>query len=170
MKKTIQVLNGLVRQGLLEGYAVGGAVATLFYMEPTLTYDLDVFVFLPPSREKLLSLAPIYEALKTQGYQARQEHVVIEGVPVQLIPAYNRLVEEAVKEAKTVRYQGVKTRVLLAEHLAAIMLQTARPKDQARLAQLLEGVSMNRGRLEKVLERHGLSERWRQFKRRFRED
>ena len=167
MKKTLRVLNELEKKGIIQRYAMGGAVASLFYMEPVLTYDLDVFVFLHSPKGKLLSLAPIYECLRGKGYTAVREHVVIEGVPVQFIPAYNALVEEAVKEAKTVRYQGIRVRVLLPEHLVAIMLQTFRPKDRSRIPQFLEEAKLNRARLSGILGRHGLKERWDQLTKGF---
>jgi hypothetical protein len=35
-----------------------------FYTEPVLTFDLDVFVLISASTGKLVSLTPIYEALR----------------------------------------------------------------------------------------------------------
>ena len=140
MEKTLKVLNELERKRVIEKYAIGGGIATLFYMEPVLTYDLDVFVFLSQTQSGLIIVSPIYEYLRRKGYKTHREHIVIEGVPVQFIPAYNELVEEAVKEAREIRYKKTKTRVLRVEHLLAIMLQTNRSKDKTRMAQLLEEV------------------------------
>src|SRR5512139_2258433 len=47
MDKTLQVLNGLERDGVILRYAIGGAMAATFYAEPVLTFDLDIFVLLP---------------------------------------------------------------------------------------------------------------------------
>ena len=69
-------------------------MAATFYAEPTLTFDLDVFVLLQPSKSGLVSLSPIYEALRARGYGEERDCVLIEGVPVQFLPAYNALVEE----------------------------------------------------------------------------
>ena len=44
MKRTLQVLNELERDGIVERYAIGGAMGATFYVEPLLTFDLDVFV------------------------------------------------------------------------------------------------------------------------------
>jgi hypothetical protein len=41
-----RVLIEMRRDGVVADYAVGGAMAILFYAEPTRTYDLDVFVVL----------------------------------------------------------------------------------------------------------------------------
>lgn len=51
-------------------------------------------------------------------------------MPVQFIPAYNYLIEDAIKGANEVNCEDVKTKVVGLEHLLAIMLQTNRPKDR----------------------------------------
>jgi hypothetical protein len=167
MEKTIKVINELGRKGIIEKYAIGGGIAVVFYVEPVLTYDLDVFVFLPQTGDRIISVSPIYEFLRKKGYQAHQEHALIEGVPVQFIPVYNDLVEEAVKEAREIKYGRTKTWVVRAEHLLAIMLQTYRPKDKARMTQLLEEGEIDPHYLSEILGRHGLHKKWDEFKRRF---
>jgi hypothetical protein len=52
---------------------------------------------------------------------------------VQFLPVYNALTEEALAHAAQVMFGTTPTRVLSAEYLSAIMLQTGRPKDHARL-------------------------------------
>lgn len=165
MEETLKVLNELESKGLVQRYAIGGAMAAIFYIEPVLTYDMDVFVFLPPSKSKLTSLSPIYRFLKEKGYREDKEHVGVEGIPVQFIPAYNPLVEEAVEQAKQVSYKGVNTRVLRPEHLLAIMLETNRPKDRARMTLFLEEAEIDSDKLAKVIQRHGLSRKWELFKK-----
>jgi hypothetical protein len=124
MKRTLQVLNELERDGVVECYAIGGAMAATFYVEPLLTFDLDVFVILPQDAGNLLSLAPLYGELRSRGYVEEGECVLIEGVPVQFVPAYNALLEEALREARETLYEEVSARVVRAEHLIAICLQT----------------------------------------------
>lgn len=41
MEKTIEVLNALVERHIIERYAIGGAMAAMFYAEPVLTCDSD---------------------------------------------------------------------------------------------------------------------------------
>ncbi len=57
MDKTLQVLNGLVAEGVLSRYAIGGAMGATFYVEPVLTFDLDIFVVLPQTSAGLYTLA-----------------------------------------------------------------------------------------------------------------
>ena len=51
MEATIKVLNALVADGVVEKYAIGGAVAAAFWLEPFFTEDLDIFVALPATAE-----------------------------------------------------------------------------------------------------------------------
>lgn len=170
MEKTLKVINDLERLGIIERYAMGGGMAVLYYVEPVLTYDLDVFVFLPREKgrkEVLITLEPIYKELKGRGYRVDREHILVEGVPVQFLPAYNPLVEEAVSEARSVRYGKVGSRVVRVEHLIAILLQTGRPKDEARILQLREEAKIDGRRLTGILARHGLKQRWAAFSKRY---
>src|SRR5438132_13104428 len=123
MKRTLEVLNEIVRAGLIEDYAIGRAMAAAFYTEPLLTFDLDVFVALSREGEPMKPLSPLYEALRTKGYTEEAECIMIEGVPVQFLPAYNALVQEALREARQTAYEDVPTRFLRIEHLIAICIQ-----------------------------------------------
>jgi hypothetical protein len=160
VKRTLEVLNDSEKEGVISRYAIGGAMAATFYTEPVLTFDLDVFVLLEPSTGGLLSLTPLYDSLRARGYREEQETVLIEGVPVQFLPAYNSLIEEAVTKAKEVDYEGVPTRVVRAEHLVAICLQTGRAKDRARVEILREQAALDPNVLADVLKRHQLEEKW----------
>lgn len=135
-------------------------MAAVFYMEPILTFDLDVFVLLPASAEPLVSLAPLYDALRRRGYAEEQDHVNIEGVPVQFLPVFNRLSEEALENAQDTRYEATPTRVLRPEHLVAIMLETGRDKDRQRLTVFLNQARIDRSALLDIVQRHGLEARW----------
>jgi hypothetical protein len=66
MEKTLKVLNTLEHDGVIEKYAIGGAMGATFYIEPVLTFDLDIFVVLP-QKGALLTRAPLYEALRMKG-------------------------------------------------------------------------------------------------------
>ncbi len=160
MKRTLEVLNELEREGVFTRYAIGGAMAATFYTEPVLTFDLDVFVLLQSSATGLVSLAPIYDALRTRGYKEEQECILIEGVPVQFLPAYNALIEEALAQAREIDYEGVPARVVRAEHLIAICLQTGRAKDRARVAMLREQAHLDHELLADNLSRPQLEDKW----------
>lgn len=164
MEETLKVLNELERDGVITRYAIGGAVGAIFYMEPFLTYDLDVFVLLPETAGGLLTLAPIYEALKRRGCEEEGECLLIEGMPVQFLPAYNPLLEEALAKARDIRYAETITRVLRPEHLAAIMVQTGRDKDRQRFSTFMQEVGLDADYLRSVLTRHQLADRFKTWK------
>lgn len=164
MEKTLGVINELKRKGLIRHYAIGGGMAAVFYLEPFATYDLDIF-YIPAEGEHLLSPLPrLYDYLRKRHYRPEKEHIAIEGVPVQFLPAYGKLIEEAILRAKTIRYGSVVTKVFSIEHLLAIMIQTGRPKDTARIIQILQDVKIDAKRLQDILSKHGLREKFRKYR------
>lgn len=162
MKLALQAINDLERAGLIRRPALGGAMALLFHDEPVVTYDLVIFCLLGTTG-LLVSLEPIYTALLARGFHAEAEAVVIGGVPVQFIPAYNALVIEALEQAVERTFDGVPVRVLTLEHLMAIMVQTNRPKDRERLAMLAGNPAIDESRLRAILSRHGLLAAWKRL-------
>jgi len=164
MEKTLQVLNELVRDGVLGRYAIGGAMAATFYVEPVLTFDLDVFVLLPEMSSGLVTLEPLYAALRARGYQEASDCVDIEGVPVQFIPAHNELTVEALAQARELHYEQTTTRVLRAEHLLVIALQTGRDKDRERVRLLRDQANLDTEYLGELLRRHRLEGKWMPWK------
>lgn len=113
------------------------------------------------------SLTPIYDHLTQRGYTPEGECIVVEGWPVQFLPVFNELTKEALARAIDVDFGSTPTRVFSAEHLAAIMLETGRPKDHARLTHFFEFEVLDRAILEDIVARHGLAARWEGFQRRF---
>lgn len=167
MERTLVVINRMESEGIIGRYAIGGAVAATFYVEPIQTFDLDVFVFFPTLPSGLVSLSPIYQYLTELGYIPQGETIVVENWPIQFLPVFNPLTEEALEQAISVNFGSTPTRIFSAEHLAAIMLQTGRPKDYARLLQLLEAQVCDNEKLKIILLRHELMEQWENFRRRF---
>jgi hypothetical protein len=171
MKSTLEVINQMQADGAIGNYAIGGAVGATFYLEPVATLDIDVFVSLqnvPGSG--LITLSPVYDYLTTRGFKAEQEHIVIAGWPVQFLPPGNALVEEALAQAVETDVEGVRTRVMTAEHLTAIALQTGRAKDMARVLQFIESGTLDADKLDGVLTRHGLVAKWERFGDKFRDN
>lgn len=165
MERTIKILNDMLKKRVVADFAIGGAMALAFYTEPTVTYDLDVFVFLAQDKGKpiLVSLEPIYNYCHQKKYTIQQEHVLIEGIAVQFIPVYNELVKEALKNALQKKYGNIKVRVIGLEYLMAIMLQTGRPKDFARLTAVLDNTLYDKTGLVAIIKKHGLSNAWKKI-------
>ena len=166
MRETLLYLRKMREDGVIGNYAVGGAMAATFYIEPISTFDLDIFVVLPQTNNGLLvSLTPLYDHLREAGFKEDKECVLIEGVPVQFIPAYNPLTEEALINAATMDYDGTGVPVFSAEHLVAIALQTGRGKDRARVQAFIDAEVCNLTTLTDILKRHGLEEKWKLWTR-----
>lgn len=163
MQKTIAILNELESAGLVERYAIGGAMAGFFYAEAVVTEDLDAFVLLKSSGG-LVSLSPIYDFLKQRGAIEEREHLWLAGTLVQVIPAYDALTEEAVREAIEKTVGQTKTKVMRVEHLIAIALRTGRAKDFARITLFLEQAEVDQPRLLDILTRHQLQGQWEKYK------
>ncbi len=155
-------MNSLEKNGLIARYAIGGAVALLFYVEPFLTEDLDIFCHLP-SQGSLVSLAPIYAHLEKLGFRPDGEFMTIEGVLVQFLVPPTALVEEALENAIETQVEGVFTRVMQYEFLLAIMVETNRPRDRLKLMQALDSADPDQTTLFDILKRYNLLERWHQL-------
>ena len=155
----LQVLNSMRDEGVIEEYAVAGAMALLFWTEPVPTFDLDVLLFLPASGESVVSLHSIYRWTEARGYKARKEHIQIEGVLTQFLPSPSPLADEAIETAATLDYRGVPVKVVKPEYLVALYCEpSARTaKRRERVAMLLDWPGLNRKLLNEILDRHGLS-------------
>lgn len=165
IKETIATINQMQADGVIAQYAIGGAVGATFYLEPTDTDDVDVFVALEGSPgQSLITLSPIYDYLSARGCRVDGQYIVISDWPVQFLPPDSPLVAEALQNAVAKDLDGVPARVCTAEYLAAIALKLGRFKDKLRLGQFLEAHALDETQFSAILERHGLLDVWVQFK------
>jgi len=171
IKETIATINQMQADGVIGQYAIGGAVGATFYLEPSATLDVDIFVtFNSETGSAIVSTEPIFDYLKARGGTVQGEYIVISGWPVQFLPPTGPLVEEALREAVTKDVEGTPARVFTAEHLAAVALQTGRAKDKARLLQFIEAGALDTARFQSILARHGLADAWHRFEKQFLSD
>jgi hypothetical protein len=168
--KALQIVNQLKAEGFISNYAVGGAVGALFYIEPTQTQDIDIFVHLnPPPGSILVSLDPILERLKELGFTRWDEDkVVIEGWPVQFLPATKRIEMEAIDQAiEKPLADGVHAFVPPPELLMVIALDLGRPKDVIRLQQFHDEKAYDPDKLDDLLKEYDLTRKWEKYLRIF---
>jgi len=172
LRKTIEVITHLEKQGAIARYAIAGAIAALNYIQPTISEDLDILISTKEFEKRksgLLLLTPIETALQDLGYTERSGvGYLIEGWPVQFLPVSNPLDEEALEQAVEVEItlpgeKALKARVLRAEHIVATALRLGRPKDIARIDAFLEQKAVDPKQLRIVLANHHLLEAWRSF-------
>jgi len=167
MKKALEILNELKKEQIIKDYAIGGAIATIRWVEPFFTQDLDVFVVLKEeASEGIIDLSPIYEYFKNKGYLWDKQWIVIEGVPVDIFPA-DELERKAVEEAQEIEYEGVKTKIITPEYLIVLFLKSNRDKDIRKIQMLLEQAEVNMDRLNEILIQFGLREKFDDFKKKY---
>ena len=171
IEEVIVAINQMETAGVIDRYAIGGAVGATFYLEPVSTLDVDVFIaFKSEPGSILVSLLPIFDYLKQFDCKMEGEYIVIGGWPVQFLPADALLLEEALAQAVESDVEGTPARVFTAEHLAAIALQTGRAKDKARLLQFIETGALDSERFQAIIARHELVDAWKKFERQFLSD
>ncbi len=165
MQKVIRALNDLVKKSIIEKYAIGGAIAVIFYTETINTKDVDVFVATQPIRSKsgIVHLGSIYEHLKKAGYKMEGQYFIIAGIPVDFIAAYDDLTLEALDNSIDRLYDKIKVKVFRPEYLIAVALQTGRPQDLRKIDLLTTETKLNEKLLKDILKRHGLIEKWRRY-------
>ncbi|HEX4329802.1 MAG TPA: hypothetical protein VH105_23645 [Burkholderiales bacterium] len=160
MKDAIVALNQIQQDGVIEKYAIGGAIGATFYIEALNTEDVDVFVFLlPVPGSFLISLTPIYDALRALGGQIRGEHIVIGQWPIQILAAEPGLVSDALERSIEVPYENEQTHVFTAEHLCAIALKTGRSKDYLRVTNFIDQEAVDVPLLNAMVEHYSLEDK-----------
>jgi hypothetical protein len=161
MEEVIRFLLSLEKEGLVKGYALAGAFALYFYMEPVQTSDVDFFIYYTEKTGSFIDMRPLYNSARAKGYSEENEHIIIGGIAVQLLTVSNDLEKEAVEEAVEKDYGEMKVRVPPLEYLMAIMVSVGRPKDRERIAKIIEDdIKFDRETLYRILEKHNLKEKW----------
>jgi len=170
MERVIQVINRMEADGVIDDYAIGGGIASIYYLEPYLTDDIVIFIpvaSVAVGEAGLISLEPIYGYLKGLGYRPSKEGVLIEDWLVQFIPTFEPMQEEAIVKSRRVTYGETETNIFTAEYLAAELLRSGRRKDHARVIALIEGKRVDMKVLRDIISRHGLSDKWKKFAKQF---
>ena len=150
----LRAANELVSAGLIEDYALGGALAAIYYVEPFTTYDADI-IFIASDKTLNAGIPAIYSHLQSKGWRVAREHLLVKDFPVQFLAA-SGLTEEAVREAKPIEYEGIPAKVFRPEHIIAIAASVGRHKDLARIEQLMSYAKIDKAMLDDILRRHNL--------------
>src|SRR3989440_9313072 len=114
----LRAANELVSVGLIKDFALGGALAAIYYTEPVTTYDADI-IFVASDKTLSAEIPAIYSYLQSKGWRVEREHLLIKDFPVRFLAA-SGLTEEAVREGGQIQYQGVPGKVFRPEYIIAI--------------------------------------------------
>jgi hypothetical protein len=146
--------NELFSAGVIEDYALGGALAAIYYTEPFTTYDADI-IFIASDKTLSAGIPAIYSHLQAKGWRVEREHLVVKDFPVQFLAA-SGLTEEAVREATPIEFEGVPAKVFRPEYIIAIAASAGRHKHLARIEQLMTQANINEASLDDILRRYKL--------------
>jgi hypothetical protein len=154
LAEVLRAANELVSVGLIKDYALGGALAAIYYTEPFTTYDADI-IFVASDTTLSAGMPAIYSHLQSKGWRVEREHLLIKDFPVQFLAAHG-LTEEAVREAKQIQFEGVPAKVFRPEYIIAIAASVGRHKDFARIEQLMSQAKIDNALLDDILRRYNL--------------
>jgi len=160
MIQIIRLCNQLKKLGIIGEYAIGGGIASLFYIEPMFTQDVDIFITVKQKGE-LVNLSPIYEYIKSKGYKWQGDHIMVSGYLVQILVG-GELESEAVVNAKIKPLNKVTScRVMPPEYLIAIAVKLGRSRDIYRAIQLTD--KSDPSKLREVLAKYDLLNRFKKL-------
>ena len=150
----LRAANELVSAGFIKDYALGGALAAIYYTEPVTTYDADI-MFIASDKTLSAGIPAIYSHLQSKGWRVEREHLLLKDFPVQFLAA-SGLTEEAVRNANSIEYESIPAKVLTPEYIIAIAASVGRHKDFARIEQMLDQVKIDKALLDDIVHRYKL--------------
>jgi hypothetical protein len=165
-REVLSFAADLQARAIVSDVTIGGSVAIILHAEPIHTDDLDFFVHLPRAGP-IIDLGPIYAAASAAGATTEGEYLRFGNAKFQFIVAGTPLEDEAIAHAESMEVWNVPTRVISPEYIIALKLAAFRSKDRVHILHLLR--TANRAvdieALERLLERHGLTSRWRELQK-----
>lgn len=126
-------------------HAFGGALALAYYAEPRATIDIDLNVFVPPTRYPevaallgALGMPADDPATAAAAVADGQVRILWDRTPVDLFLSYDPFHDAASNARRTVPFADVTIPVLAAEHLIVCKVVFNRAKDWVDIDALLD--------------------------------
>jgi hypothetical protein len=172
LSPVIDALEAMCSEGIIDKYAIGGAFAAILHAEPISTVDLDIFFFFKEKQSgPILSLGPLYDFAKKNGFTFDSEFINVSGWLLQFVESSdNPLWADAVETASPILIEGRNVPVIDKEHLVASWLLAGRAKDFAKIAMFRSSGIIDDAKLRDVLGKHGLTAKWEKNEARFRDE
>lgn len=159
--KIFRLLEQMEKEGILSQWAIGGSIGVMFYTEPYLTKDIDVFVYMEPTMTGIIDMNFIYGWLSNMGYsEFEKQFIVIDGWLVDFLPTREGLINEAVLNCNMFEVDKIKVKVIKPEYLIAIAFETGRKQDYAKIERILQQGEINKRGLIRILKKFNLHEKW----------
>ena len=147
-ENVIKRLNKFKQTGVIKDYAIGGAHALAYYLEPVKTLDFDIFILIESDQD----FYDFRSYIKRSGFKMSGTHVTIDDTPVHFLPgSMAPFINEAIRKAKRIRVGGIPAKVLSVEYLIVSFLISFRLKDKMVIPDLLE--LANKEKLMEIIER-----------------
>lgn len=147
-EEVLKRLNRIKKTGIIKDYAIGGAHAVAYYLEPIKTIDLDIFIYADSDQDFYIFRSYI----KKSGFKIRGTYVIVDDIPVHFLPgSLHPFVNEAIKKAKRIRVKNIPTKVLTVEYLMLSLLLAYRLKDKMVIPDLLK--LAQKAKLRKIIKR-----------------
>lgn len=168
MKATPEAINLMQAEGVICHYAIGGAVAAVYYAEPATVLEIDVFVILPfDPNGSSASLTTFHDHLIARGWEPAGECFELGGWPVRFLVTDTDLKREAVASSIPIPLDSYRVWVVTAEHLIAIALTAKRSDDRPWMLRLVERDAIDELMLKAILSAPDLIGKWTQFEHEF---
>lgn len=146
----LKVFHRLSEKGIFEDYAIGGAIAVNYYTEPRNTQDLDLYFLIDDKGYHLL-----WETLRSMGYKAKGQRVIVEEVPVDMFPvSIHPIYEEALQKAIRVKVDGITVKIFSPEYLMVTKLMAFRERDRGDISDLFQFSKVNMNLLRSIIRRY----------------
>jgi hypothetical protein len=163
LSKLLGLFDEAARTGVLDRYAVSGGLAVIYYGAPIHTADANLLVSFPVSDTRRPDPRSVFDYFESKGARRVDDCLALNGLKFKVLPANDGLTVEAVDTALRTT-EGFS--VVDLEHLIAMKLLANRPKDRVHIEHLyLSGAQPTEAKLQEILQRYGLAERWMKLKR-----
>jgi hypothetical protein len=165
MKKIIELMNELKQKGLISNYALFGAMAVAVYVEAIATEDFDMVVAM--KNDGFIDMSPIYQHIKSMGYDMEGLHFIIDGIPLDIVVVKNDsndILFEALQHSVSKNTDLGAIKVFTPDYLAAIALGVGRKKDYRKIDLLLDSGKITK-KIAVILKKYKLSSKWEKYKR-----
>lgn len=162
MKEALVILNNAKEKGIIKDYAIAGGIAAIAYTETFLTQDLDIFVAIKSGLITGRATAPIklFDYFASKGYDSDGHYIFVNKIPVHILFVDEDIKIDAIKDAKTITFAGIKTQILRPEYLIAIYsmiyLEPGREKDIDKIKHIIKQYKIDQVLLNKILEKYNL--------------